>query len=138
MVTNKHIGSDFDAFLQEEGLLEESSAVALKRVITWQLAEAMKAQRVTKSVMATRMRTSRSQLDRVLGAHGSGMTLETLSRAIDALGLRVKLEMQGTPGAAAAGSKQVRKVAAKKTRGAIKTTVRKPPLPPPQAARKRA
>lgn len=95
MASNPHIGSTFDDFLQEEGLLEDSSAVALKRVIAWQLANAMKAQGVTKSAMATRMRTSRSQLDRVLGGEGSGMTLETLSRALDALGLRVTLEVQG-------------------------------------------
>jgi len=95
MADKSHIGSGFDDFLQEEGLLEESSAVALKRVIAWQLANAMKAQGVSKSAMATRMRTSRSQLDRVLGGEGSGMTLETLSRALDALGLRVTLEVQG-------------------------------------------
>lgn len=97
MADKSHIGSDFDQFLQEEGLLEVSSAVALKRVIAWQLGEAMKSQGVTKSEMATRMGTSRSQLDRVLGAsgEGAGMTLETLGRALDALGLRVRLEMHG-------------------------------------------
>lgn len=94
MTRHSPIGSDFDDFLQEEGLLEESAAVALKRVVAWQLAEAMKAQGVTKTTMAMRMRTSRSQLDRVLGAEGGGMTLETLSRAIDALGLRIRLEAQ--------------------------------------------
>ncbi|HEU4797567.1 MAG TPA: Fis family transcriptional regulator [bacterium] len=99
MANKSHIGSDFDQFLREEGLLEDSSAVALKRVIAWQLGEAMKSQRVTKSEMATRMGTSRSQLDRVLGAsgEGGGMTLETLGRALDALGLRVRLEMHGDP-----------------------------------------
>ena len=95
MARNPRIGSDFDQFLQEEGLLEDSSAVALKRVIAWQLAEAMKAQGVGKSEMASRMRTSRSQLDRVLSAEeGGGMTLETLGRALDALGLGIRLEMQ--------------------------------------------
>jgi len=94
-VANKtRVGSDFDQFLQAEGLLEETSAVALKRVIAWQLGEAMKAQRVTKTEMATRMGTSRSQLDRVLGGEGAGMTLETLGRALDALGLRFRLEVQ--------------------------------------------
>ena len=97
MGNKAHIGSDFDDFLREEGLLEESSAVALKRVIAWQLGEAMRSQRVTKSEMASRMGTSRSQLDRVLSAsgEGAGMTLETLGRALDALGLRVMLEMHG-------------------------------------------
>jgi antitoxin HicB len=77
MARRSPIGSDFDAFLQEQGLLEESAATALKRVVAWQLAEAMKVQGVTKADMATRMHTSRSQLDRVLGAQGGGMTLET-------------------------------------------------------------
>lgn len=120
MASNPHIGSSFDEFLQEEGLLEDSSAVALKRVIAWQLANAMKAQGVSKSAMATRMRTSRSQLDRVLGGGGSGMTLETLSRALDALGLRVTLEVQGRRPAKKVVRKQVagkplRKVAVPKT-----------------------
>ena len=118
MADKSHIGSSFDDFLQEEGLLEESSAVALKRVIAWQLANAMKAQGVSKSAMATRMRTSRSQLDRVLGGEGSGMTLETLSRALDALGLRVTLEVQGKRPAKQVVRKQgaetpLRKVAAR-------------------------
>lgn len=97
MANRSQIGSDFDQFLQEEGLLEESSAVALKRVIAWQLGEAMKSQGVTKSEMASRMSTSRSQLDRVLGTsgEGAGMSLETLGRALDALGLRIRLEMHG-------------------------------------------
>lgn len=118
MADKSRIGSGFDDFLQEEGLLEESSAVALKRVIAWQLANAMKAQGVSKSAMATRMRTSRSQLDRVLGGEGSGMTLETLSRALDALGLRVTLEVQGKRPAKQVVRKQgaetpLRKVAAR-------------------------
>lgn len=97
MARKSLIGSDFDDFLREEGLLEESSAIALRRVIAWQLGEAMKSQGVTKSEMASRMGTSRSQLDRVLGAsgEGAGMTLETLGRALDALGLRVRLEVHG-------------------------------------------
>lgn len=107
MADNPHIGSTFDDFLQEEGLLEASSAVALKRVIAWQLANAMKAQGVSKSAMAARMRTSRSQLDRVLGGEGSGMTLETLSRALDALGLRVTLEVRGKRPAKKVVRKQV-------------------------------
>lgn len=125
MADNPRIGSTFDEFLQEEGLLEDSSAVALKRVIAWQLANAMKVQGVTKSAMATRMRTSRSQLDRVLGGEGSGMTLETLSRALDALGLRVTLEVQDRRPAKKVVRKQVvekplRKVAARKTTRSVR------------------
>lgn len=96
MADNKHIGSNFDDFLQEEGLLEEASGVALKRVVAWQLTQAMKAQRVSKSEMAERMRTSRSQLDRILG-EGGGMTIETMGRAMDALGLRLRLDLVREP-----------------------------------------
>ena len=62
----RNIGSDFDKFLAEEGILEHSTAVAIKRVITWQIGEAMKAQGITKRALAERMKTSRSSLDRLL------------------------------------------------------------------------
>ena len=55
---NNHIGSDFDDFLSEQGLAEEVSAAALKRVITWQIAEAMKEQHVTKDRKSTRLNSS--------------------------------------------------------------------------------
>ncbi len=63
---NKHIGSDFDDFLAEQSLDDEVSAGALKRVIAWQIAELMKAQRVTKKSLAERMHTSRTAVDRAL------------------------------------------------------------------------
>ena len=63
---NKHIGSNFDDFLNEDDLIEEVSAGALKRVIAWQLAEAMKSQRVSKKALAERMHTSRTAVDRAL------------------------------------------------------------------------
>lgn len=88
-----HIGSTLDDFLSEEGVLEEVSARAIKRVIAWQLAEAMKNQGVTKTAMAKRMHTRRSMLDRLLNETDTGMTIETLSRAAQALGYRVKVEL---------------------------------------------
>ncbi len=63
---NKHIGSSLDDFLSDEGLLEEVTAAALKRVIAWQLAEVMKAQKVSKKALAERMHTSRTAVDRAL------------------------------------------------------------------------
>lgn len=51
---NEHVGSNFDDFLQEEGLLEEATAIAIKRVLAWQIAEAMKAQKLTKTAMAAK------------------------------------------------------------------------------------
>ncbi|MBV6289457.1 XRE family transcriptional regulator [Pseudomonas aegrilactucae] len=90
---NTHIGSDFDDFLAEQGLVEEVSAAALKRVIAWQLAEAMKAQHVSKKALAERMHTSRTAVDRALDQHDAGMTLATLASAARALGQRVEIRL---------------------------------------------
>ena len=69
---NPHHGSSFDSFLEEEGLLEEATAKALKRVMAWQLEQAMKQRKVTKAALAKRLRTSRSQLDRILAGEQPG------------------------------------------------------------------
>jgi methylphosphotriester-DNA--protein-cysteine methyltransferase len=87
-----HVGSTLDDFLAEQGVLEETTAIALKRVIAWQLAEAMKAEKITKKAMAERMRTSRAHLDRMLDAGDTGMTLETMARAARALGRTLRVE----------------------------------------------
>ena len=86
-------GSSFDEFLREEGILEEAEAVAIKRVIAWQLRQEMQRKRITKKAMAGRLRTSRSQLDRLLDPHYAGVTLGTLSRAAMVLGKRLKVEV---------------------------------------------
>ena len=88
-----HTGSSFDSFLEEEGILEEVQAIAIKRVIAWQLAEAMKAGNISKKAMAERMGTSRSQLDRLLDPENSAVHLETITRAARAVGKRLQLEM---------------------------------------------
>lgn len=97
MITKKpsfdHTGSSFDSFLQEEGILEEVQALAIKRVIAWQLAEAMKLGGISKKEMAQRMGTSRSQLDRLLDPENSAVHLQTIARAARAVGKRLKLEM---------------------------------------------
>ena len=90
---NRHIGSDFDQFLADEGLLDAATAVAIKRVITWQIQQAMKAQGITKIALAKRMATSRSSLDRLLDEDDTGLTLETLTKAAQALGRRVRVEL---------------------------------------------
>ena len=90
---NRHVGSDFDDFLAEEGLLDNAAAVAIKRVIAWQIGEAMKARGLSQKAMAERMHTSRSHLRRLLDADDTGLTLETLSRAAQVLGYRVKVEL---------------------------------------------
>lgn len=97
---NPHIGSDFDDFLAEQGLSEEVSAAALKRVIAWQIAEAMKAQHISKKALAERMHTSRTAVDRALDEDDSGMTLATLASAARALRRRVEIRLLPEDGAA--------------------------------------
>ncbi|KVD94034.1 Fis family transcriptional regulator [Burkholderia stagnalis] len=90
---NGHIGSDFDAFLEEEGLLEEVTATAIKRVIAWQIEQEMKAQHITKTAMAARMKTSRAALNRLLDETDTSLTLTTLASAAAALGKRLSFEL---------------------------------------------
>ncbi|MDE1169504.1 MAG: XRE family transcriptional regulator [Pseudomonas sp.] len=90
---NDAVGSDFDDFLADEGLVEEASVAALKRVIAWQIAEAMKVQRVSKKALAERMHTSRTAVDRALDRNDPGMTLATLASAARALGQRVEIRL---------------------------------------------
>jgi hypothetical protein len=89
MKKNKHRGSSFDSFLEEEGVLEETHAFAMKKVIAWQLAEMMRKQKISKAVMAKRMKTSRAALDRLLDPDNYSVTLLTMNRAASALGKRI-------------------------------------------------
>jgi antitoxin HicB len=82
-------GSSFDSFLEEDGIREEVEAVAIKRVLAWQLEQEMKRQQKTKQAMAKQLRTSRSQLDRLLDPRNASVTLDTMSRAARALGKRL-------------------------------------------------
>jgi antitoxin HicB len=84
-----HSGSTFDSFLDAEGIREEVEAVAIKRVLAWQLEQAMQEQRKTKREMARHLRTSRSQLDRLLDPRNASVTLATITRAARALGKRI-------------------------------------------------
>jgi antitoxin HicB len=84
-----HSGSTFDSFLEEQGIREEVEAVAIKRVLAWQLEQAMRKQRKTKQALARQLRTSRSQLDRLLDPRNISVTLDTITRAARALGKRV-------------------------------------------------
>jgi hypothetical protein len=94
MMRAKNIGSSFDDFLQEEGLLDEANAVAIKRVIAWQIDQEMKAQNLTKSAMAKKMRTSRAALNRLLDETDTSLTLTTLSRAATVLGKKFRIELE--------------------------------------------
>ena len=84
-----HSGTTLDSFLDQEGIREEVEAVAIKRVVAWHLEQAMQDQRKTKQAMAKQLRTSRSQLDRLLDPRNVSVTLDTITRAARALGKRV-------------------------------------------------
>lgn len=90
---NTHIGSSFDDFLAEEAVLEEVSAVAAKRVISWQIAQEMKAQHLTKTTLAAKMQTSRAALNRLLDENDTSLTLTTLTSAANALGKSFRFEL---------------------------------------------
>ena len=88
------VGSSFEDFLKEQGTYEDTTAQAIKRVLAYQLAEAMKEQRITKVEMARRLSTSRTQLDRLLDPEQDGVTLATLSRAAQVLGRKLTVELR--------------------------------------------
>ncbi len=88
----KNIGSSFDDFLKQEAILEDATAVALKRIIAWQIAEEMKAQQITKTELAKRMHTSRAALNRLLDESDPSLTLTTLASAAAALGRKVNIQ----------------------------------------------
>ena len=93
MKKNNHIGSSFDAFLQEEGLLAEAEATAVKRVIAHQIEREMAERHISKSALASMMRTSRSSLDRLLDPENPSVTLLTLESVALALGKRLKVQI---------------------------------------------
>lgn len=93
MTTNKHIGSDFDEFLHDEGLLAEAEAIAVKRIIAYQIRQEMEARNISKSELAEMMKTSRSSLDRLLDPDNRSVTLLTLETAAHALGKKLKVQI---------------------------------------------
>ena len=93
-MSEQHIGSSFDDFLAEEALLEEVTAVAVKRVIAWQIAQEMKAQHLTKTELAAKMHTSRAALNLLLDEKDTSLTLTTLAGAAAALGKKLKIELE--------------------------------------------
>jgi len=90
---NQHIGSSLNDFLDDEGLLAETEAVAIKRVIALRLEQAMDQQGLSKAELARRMGTSRSALDRLLDPDNPSVTLLTLEKAAKALGQRIRIEL---------------------------------------------
>ena len=92
-MNKKAVGSSFDDFLKQEGDYETAQAVAIKRVLAWQIQKAMKEMHLAKAEMAKRMETSRSQLERLLDPRNGSVTLSTLARAGQVLGRQIRLEL---------------------------------------------
>lgn len=92
MKKNKYIGSSFDEFLEEEGILEECKEEASKRVLVWQLEQEMKKQKLTKNEFANRMHTSRAAVNRILDPKKPS-TLKSLNAAARAVGKRLKVSL---------------------------------------------
>ncbi len=88
-------GSTLDDFLAEEGILEEATEHAVKSVLAWQIDLAMRARNLTKAAMAREMRTSRTQLDRLLDPDNSSVTLHTLHCAAAVLGKQLRVDLVG-------------------------------------------
>lgn len=83
----------FDDWLKEQGIYEEVTTHAIKRVLAWQIEQAMKAQGISKAEMARRMHTSRTQLDRLLDPDNDKVQLDTVQRAAAAIGRTLKFEL---------------------------------------------
>ena len=93
-MSNKHIGSSFDEFLEKEDLLVETESLALKRVISFELENAMKEKKITKAEIARKMHTSRIAFDRLLDPNNTSVTLKSLEKAAVALGKKLHLELR--------------------------------------------
>ena len=92
-MSKKNLGSSIDSFLREEKVFEEAQAQAVKEVVAWQLAKAKKKRKISKARMAALLKTSRSQVDRILDPKRD-ITLGSLQRAAALLGQRVVIELR--------------------------------------------
>jgi DNA-binding Xre family transcriptional regulator len=91
--SNPYIGTDFDDFLKEEGLYEEVNAGATKKLLALQLSHALAENRMTKTELASRMRTSRAAVNRLLDPENLALNLQTMSKAAGALGKRMEIRL---------------------------------------------
>lgn len=91
-MSKKHMGSSIDDFLKEEGIFDEAQAQAVKEVVAWQLAEAMRKKKISKTRMARLLNTSRTQVDRLLDPRND-ITLSSLQRAAAMVGRRVTIHL---------------------------------------------
>ena len=92
MKKNSAIGSSFDSFLEEENILAETEAVAAKRVLAYQMQQAIEKMKLTKTDIAKRMNTSRAAVNRMLDPNNTSVTLSSIESAALAIGRKVKIE----------------------------------------------
>ncbi len=92
-MSNAFIGSSFDSFLEEEGIKQEVELGAVKKILAFQLQEAIESQHISKTELATRLETSRAAVNRLLDPTNDAVTLHTLKRAASILGKHIKLEL---------------------------------------------
>ncbi len=92
-MNERHVGSDLDDFLKQDGLLVECETGALKRVVAWQIEREMKRRRITRAKLANRMKTSRADLDRLFSENDSAVSLQLLEQAALVLGRKLKVEL---------------------------------------------
>ncbi len=92
-MSNIHRGSSFEDFLIEAGILEEVNELAARQIIAWRLKDQMETNNISKSELARRMKTSRSQVDRILEGEDPGIRLDTLERAARAVGCELRVEL---------------------------------------------
>ncbi len=93
MIKDKNIGTTLEDFLEEDGRLEEARAVAIKRVVAWDLLKAMKRQKITKVELAKRLKTSRTQVERILDPANDRVTLLSIAKAASALDKKLILKV---------------------------------------------
>jgi len=93
MINQNHLGSSLDDFLIEDGLLAETNAIAIKRVLAWQVEQVMKEKKLSKTEMSKLMHTSRAALERLLNPENTSVTLKTMDKAAQAIGKQLKIDL---------------------------------------------
>lgn len=93
MAKSRYVGSSFDDFLIEEGTEAEVTAAAIKRVLAWQMTQVMEQEKVTKTELASRMKTSRAALNRLLDPDNTSVSLHTMEKAAAALGRKLEVHL---------------------------------------------
>jgi hypothetical protein len=93
MAENPHFGSTLEEFLESEGILEEATEHAVKAIVAWQLAEAMNRDGLTKTALAAKLHTSRTQINRILDPSNGDVSITTLRKAAEAVGRKLKIEL---------------------------------------------